>query len=64
MPNFLRNWKTTVAGAAMILSIVPKATNPAAMTMQDFATVSAGIGLILAKDNDKSHAPEKLAEAQ
>ena len=64
MPAFLRSWKTTVAGAALILSVVPKMADPTQLTMQDLATLSGGVGLILAKDNDKSHAPSPMAQPE
>lgn len=56
MNNATRNWKTTVFGILMLafsgLSIYSdpnKATDP-----QTMAQVAAGVGLIVAKDGDKS----------
>lgn len=54
--NFLlKNWKTTAAGAAMILSIVPKLADPTMLTAQDLGALVGGVGLLLAKDHDVSH---------
>ena len=58
----MRSWKTTVAGIAAIIAAVALAisneldTDPA--TVADWgvvlATVIAGVGLLFARDNDKS----------
>lgn len=57
-----KSWKTTVAGVAAILTAVGSALtamfdNDPATVMDIGATVAAimaGVGLILARDNDKS----------
>lgn len=54
MKNFFRSWKTTLAGAAIILLKLLAAhgkVNPA-----DMPLIVAGIGLIAAKDGNVSGA--------
>jgi hypothetical protein len=61
--NIFRNWKTSVAGAAAVASVlVPALSGPGKLgnviaIISDPAklgTITAGIGLVLAKDGDKT----------
>ena len=61
MKNWLRNWKTSTVGIGMLLMLVPKLANPATLTIEDISAIAGGVGLVLAKDGDKSHAPNPLA---
>jgi hypothetical protein len=53
--KLFRNWKTTTAGVAMILSVAPKMADPQTLTLQDLTTIAGGVGLLAAKDFDRSH---------
>ncbi len=53
--TLFRNWKTTAAGAGMILSVAPKLAEPQTLTVQDITTLAGGIGLLAAKDFNVSH---------
>ncbi len=46
----IRNWKTTLAGIASILTGVSKIVNDGAITAEAFGLIVAGIGLIFGKD--------------
>lgn len=56
MKNAKRNWKTTLMGIfSLALTGVAVATNPASLTNPEVLTgIITGVGLILAKDGDKS----------
>lgn len=60
MDHILANWKTTLAGVAAILGALADATHQLSTgsvdpthLMADWTALSAGIGLILAKDSNK-----------
>lgn len=49
----IKNWKTTLAGIAGILSVVSKAlSNDWHFTIEDFGIITASIGLIFSKDRN------------
>lgn len=50
----MRNWKTTFAGAATLVALVAKMLNGGTLEMQDLATATAAIGLLVAKDHNVS----------
>ena len=56
MKNATRNWKTTFAGIlSLALTGFSIYTNPASLANPEvFTGIVAGVGLILAKDADKS----------
>ena len=52
----MKNWKTTLFGLATLFAAVSKIiAHDGAIDTQDLATITAGIGLLTAKDFDKSH---------
>lgn len=49
----ITNWKTTLSGIVAIAGVVVKLiNNPTSMDASDVAAVTAGVGLLLAKDKD------------
>lgn len=52
----LKSWKTTVAGLLLALStILPSLTSPKdLLKQQNIASLLAAVGLVAAKDHDKS----------
>jgi len=51
----MRNWKTTLAGIVVLLGLVVKVVNGTGIGPDDLALGSAALGLLFAKDFDKSH---------
>ncbi len=60
MKNARRNWKTTIAGIfALAITGLQVYQNPASLLdPSTFGGITAGVGLILAKDGDKSGTAE------
>src|SRR5215204_5795871 len=51
-----KNWMTTAAGVATLLATVAKILSAGgAVDTEDIATITSGIGLLAAKDFNKSH---------
>ena len=49
----MKNWKTTLAGVAAILSVITKVVTTGGIDWQtDAPAIMAGIGLIAAKDSN------------
>jgi hypothetical protein len=48
----MRNWKTTAAGVASILSIVVKLLQGGGLEQSDIVAAVAGVGFLFAKDGD------------
>ena len=51
------NWKTSLAGVltfvVVIINIILKLLHGQSISIEDFAALSAGAGLVAAKDHDK-----------
>ena len=56
MMRFLRNWKTTVPGIGLILTGVGSIAG--GQIEAGVAQIMAGLGLVAAKDADRSHTTE------
>lgn len=50
----MRNWKTTLSGIALIIGAVAMYVNDQTKINEAIVGVTAGLGLIFAKDNDVS----------
>lgn len=52
----MRNWMTTSAGIATLVATVLKiVSGGGALDAQDISAITAGVGLLAAKDFNKSH---------
>lgn len=56
-----RSWKTTLAGLALLLTVVSKVAGSGvgSLTGQDWTAVLAGAGLLVAKDANVSGPPTR-----
>ena len=55
MKNFFKNWKTSLAGLFGIAAVVIPAVAPQhATTLQQVAALAVSLGLLAAKDGDKT----------
>jgi hypothetical protein len=55
MKNFFKNWKTSLAGLFGIAAVVIPAVAPQhATTFQQVAALAVSLGLLAAKDGDKT----------
>lgn len=55
MKNILRNWKTTATGVAiLVLKFLSLRSKGWAIDGEDLTAITGGIGLILAKDNNRT----------
>ena len=53
MKSWMKNWKTTLAGLAALLTVAAKLLNdPSSFEMTDVGVVAGAIGLLKAKDGD------------
>lgn len=50
----MKNWKTTLSGVAGLLAIAVKVVNGGGIATEDLAVVTGLIGLIFAKDFDRT----------
>jgi len=55
MKNFFKNWKTSLAGLFGIAAVVIPAVAPEhSATLQQVAALAVSLGLLAAKDGDKT----------
>lgn len=54
MKDFIRNWKTTLAGVGILITVTAKlAQDPRSITNMDtIGMIGAGIGALMAKDGN------------
>ena len=54
MKNMLKNWKTTLSGVALVITGISMYINNPASSTEAITAILGGIGLIVAKDGDKT----------
>lgn len=60
----IKNWQTTAAGVASLVALAAKVLAGNALDMDDIGVITVAIGLLRAKDQNVSHAPNPLPRAE